>query len=669
MRGPDLKTLVLFLSACLLVTAVSGPWGTPAFPASPVILEPGIDAGAERFKFEPLAHPTPSSLIQLGFGVSYGVILAMALLSLFFFLFLGDRTHLWYFLTLTALVLFTLMSNDQRISWHLSGRRPWEWEPLYRVVVIALMGLITQFSRSFLMSARMAPLVDQGLLAFLWFALSLWPLSLFAESLVYSWLFPFLGFVSPAIFIGAGIACLRRGFRPARFFTLGAPFFTLGGLAELMAGRGLIPSTAVTQNGIQIGTAIMVMMFSLAQVDRMRALGREKEAAETAFRESELRFQALFDQTFQYMWLLDPSGRIREINATALAGETLEKPLLAGRFFPALDFWKESPESRSQLDPAVKKAGAGEFVRLEVEGVGPEGRRRDLDVSLKPVTAPDDRVVLIIAEGRDITELKFAQEQMFQAEKLAALGRLAAGVAHEINNPNNFIYFNIPILRDYMDELRDALEAARSDHGPPLIDGRDRLVFFAEVNELLNDMEHGSARITGIVSEFRDYLRGSESAEKKPVMIDALIGRVLSLTGGQVERMVGRLELDISPDLPPLWVLPGRIEQVLTNLLINAGQAADKKDSWIKITAGRPAGEQEVFIAVEDNGAGIPEDVAAKIFEPFFTTKDEKTGTGQGLAISRKIMEDHGGRISFRSAPGQGACFTLVFPLDYREDR
>ena len=127
--------------------------------------------------------------------------------------------------------------------------------------------------------------------------------------------------------------------------------------------------------------------------------------------------------------------------------------------------------------------------------------------------------------------------------------------------------------------------------------------------------------------------------------------------------MVRRFDVDIADGLPAIPMNVGRIEQVLVNLLINAGQAADKEQSWVRLTA-RLAGERErwVELRVEDNGAGIPEDKLEQIFEPFFTSKGREQGTGLGLSISQRIVEEHGGRLQVESKLGQGTCFTVLLP-------
>jgi signal transduction histidine kinase len=139
---------------------------------------------------------------------------------------------------------------------------------------------------------------------------------------------------------------------------------------------------------------------------------------------------------------------------------------------------------------------------------------------------------------------------------------------------------------------------------------------------------------------------------------------VMVLVGKQVQKMVKRFQVEVAPGLPPVMVNAGKIEQVLINLIINAGQAADKQDSWVRLEAREsPDDPGWLEIVVQDNGAGIPADVIEHVFDPFFTTKGRDAGTGLGLSISHRIIEEHGGTISVHSEEGEGSRFVIRLPV------
>ncbi len=263
----------------------------------------------------------------------------------------------------------------------------------------------------------------------------------------------------------------------------------------------------------------------------------------------------------------------------------------------------------------------------------------------------------------DITELKRAQGEMYRADKMAALGQIVAGVAHEINNPNNFIYFNLPILRRYIEAISPLLEQRLVGEPDLEILGMPYAAFVEDVFKLLENMEHGSERITSIVSDLKSYVRSDEDTERKVEQVGQAIDRVMTLVGKQVRKMVKCFDVEVAKDLSPVLMNLGKIEQVLINLLINAGQAADKESSWVKLSAKPAAGDEGwVEIRVEDNGAGIPPETQEKIFEPFFTSKGRDQGTGLGLSISHRIIEEHDGTISVESRPGESTLFTVLLP-------
>ena len=268
-----------------------------------------------------------------------------------------------------------------------------------------------------------------------------------------------------------------------------------------------------------------------------------------------------------------------------------------------------------------------------------------------------------VASFLDMTELKRAQRQMYRADKMAALGQIIAGVAHEINNPNNFIFFNLPILRRYVEAMCPLLERGMEQEPDRTILNMPYDQFLEDMYKLLENMEHGSRRITSIVSDLKTYIRSGEDREMKTRPLKPVIDQVMALVGKQVRKMVRLFDTDVADPLPPVKINPGKLEQVLINLVINAGQAADKDDSKILLSAQPDEEGRFVEIHVEDNGVGIPEEVLDQIFEPFFTSKGREEGTGLGLSISHQIIQDHGGELTVKSEVGKGTRFTVRLPV------
>ncbi|MCC6552451.1 MAG: ATP-binding protein, partial [Polyangiaceae bacterium] len=247
-------------------------------------------------------------------------------------------------------------------------------------------------------------------------------------------------------------------------------------------------------------------------------------------------------------------------------------------------------------------------------------------------------------------------------EKLAALGQLVAGVAHEVNNPNNFLTFNLPILQDYLDATRPFVEAADRDRGDVRLFGLTVDEFFADATALVGHMKHGAERITGIVSQLKSYVRQRDEDQWEEADVNRVVESAATLVRTQLRQWVDRFDLDLAEGLPRVRMNSGRIEQVVINLLLNAGHAAGAAAKG-RVEVRTRLQDGFVHIAVEDSGPGVPEAIRERIFEPFFTTKAGEQGTGMGLAISQRIVDEHGGTLELASAAAGGACFIVRLPI------
>ncbi|MFN2455970.1 MAG: ATP-binding protein [Pyrinomonadaceae bacterium] len=263
--------------------------------------------------------------------------------------------------------------------------------------------------------------------------------------------------------------------------------------------------------------------------------------------------------------------------------------------------------------------------------------------------------------------LERLQAQMVHSEKMASLGQLAAGVAHELNNPAGFIYGNMEILRDCAAGFERLLRVYEqvplpASLAPEISRIKSEIDYENSLADLLSivaDCHNGAERIRDVVQNLRLFSRLDE-AEFKMVDVHESIDSTLRLLSQYygadrtvIERHYG--------ELPPIACYAGQLNQVLMNLLVNAAQAAGC-DGRVRVTT---ASENEhVSITISDSGAGILAENLSKIFDPFFTTKPVGEGTGLGLSISHSIIERQGGTISVKSPPGEGATFTIVLPVN-----
>ena len=261
----------------------------------------------------------------------------------------------------------------------------------------------------------------------------------------------------------------------------------------------------------------------------------------------------------------------------------------------------------------------------------------------------------------DITKARNTERQLIQSEKLASLGLLIAGIAHEVNNPNNFIYFNVPILRAYIQFLFPFADEHAAVNPELQVFGRSYLAFKEDCFKLLDNIEHGSERINKIVGNLKEFVRERGKGEKCRVDIKQLMEKCVSICQGRIKKAVKNFEMIIPERCQVLVTDPLAIEQVVVNLLVNAVQAIDKENSWIKLTVIHQYDSKGEFeIEVSDNGCGIDAATQKKIFDPFFTTKAVGVGTGLGLSISHRLVTELGGRMEVQSEKGKGSTFRIT---------
>jgi len=328
-----------------------------------------------------------------------------------------------------------------------------------------------------------------------------------------------------------------------------------------------------------------------------------------------------------------------------------------------LDSWK-----RSGLLTAAQEVIQTNQPRenLEFQFVTTFGRDVTLKGCLIPFSSDSKPHLLLI--GQDISRQKQADEALRQSQKLASIGLLVAGIAHEINNPNGFIIFNLPILRDYLQELMPIVDDYMGDHPNRNVFGRLYEDFRKDLFKLLDNIEHGAQRINSTVSGLINFSRNREKLELRPVALKPVIDHAVSMCRGEIRENVKSLHLVIPENLPPVRTDPEAIEQVLVNLLINAAHASDKEDSWIRLCVSIDDGKPErCTIVIEDNGCGMDEKTMKRIFDPFYTRKTSVQGTGLGLYICQSLVEGLGGRIEVASQPDQGSSFKVILSSGYDE--
>jgi PAS domain S-box-containing protein len=398
--------------------------------------------------------------------------------------------------------------------------------------------------------------------------------------------------------------------------------------------------------------------------ERTAELQRENEIrarTEAALRASRERLRGITDSLFHGVLVFNRTGHTVFANLAARRLLGVEEQEIEGLPIDHLLQVKEDglalPFDRSPL----RNAPAGGHTIHGTEAVFHiVGAESDLDVSYVCTPLGEESRRLAVMSFRDITDIKKAQWELLQASRLASVGQLASGIAHEINTPIQYIGNNLTFISDAVGQLLAALE--RDGGGQP----DEKTAFLAdELPAAIAESLDGVAHITRIVLSMKEFSHPG-SASKSLIDINRALDTTLTVSTN-VWKHVATVEKRFDPDLPPVPCLGGEMNQVFLNLIVNAAHAIEASGKPLpgRITLSTANCADHVEIVVADSGTGIPPAIRDKIFDPFFTTKDVGKGTGQGLAICRDVViVKHGGSIRVEGAEGEGAVFVIGLPLD-----
>ena len=414
----------------------------------------------------------------------------------------------------------------------------------------------------------------------------------------------------------------------------------LMGAAEQLAAGNLTARSALRGRDelARLSHAFDAMADKVARTQtRLREDIAKRVEVQRALRASEEQYRAMFDASIDGLALWSRGGDIVDINPALwkMYGYSREG------FFALDSAHSDRPAGRPALVEIVRSAPGAEPFHAEVTDRRKDGSPLELEVHGIPVQYQSTPHVLTIA--RDITEKKRASEQLarqremlHQREKLAALGSLLAGVAHELNNPLSVVVARAAILEERDDPAtRDAASKIRA----------------------------AADRCARIVRTFLAMAR-QQQPKRVPVSIDEVVSAALDITAYALKTSGVEVALDLAEDVPPALADADQIHQVLMNLIINAQQALQDRPPprTLTLTSRFDPSANAVRIAVADNGPGIPDAVRNRIFDPYFTTKPLGAGTGVGLAVCLGIVEAHGGTLTVESGERSGTVFTIVLP-------
>lgn len=256
-------------------------------------------------------------------------------------------------------------------------------------------------------------------------------------------------------------------------------------------------------------------------------------------------------------------------------------------------------------------------------------------------------------------QVQVTQSRLIQAHKLASIGMLASGIAHEINNPNNYISFNTDLLTEIWLEALPVLSAHAELNPGFTLSGIPFDEIPATTERLLAGLADGSRRINAIVSQLKQYARPGAAAHPSGFDINRAVSNAVSLLDHHIHRQTDSFRFVPGNDLPPVHGSMQQIEQVLINLIANSLQALSARDQSVEVRTSFDSVSGEIVIVVSDEGRGMQPEILARLKEPFFSTRHDEGGTGLGISISDSIVNEQGGALTFESEPGKGTRATV----------
>jgi PAS domain S-box-containing protein len=436
-------------------------------------------------------------------------------------------------------------------------------------------------------------------------------------------------------------------------------------------------------NEVDILTTKVPIRNSEGEIIGIAGVGRDitdRKKMENALREAERNYRGIFDNAIVGMFQSSPEGRLHSVNPALAFMFGYDSP--EAMIEQASDIFQQcyaEPKRREEFVFLMQTLGG--VHNFDGEALCSDGSRIWISMSVRAIRQSG---VVVRFEGmcEDITERNQLREQLFQAQKLESVGQLAAGIAHEINTPTQYIGDNVRFMKDAFSDLKGLLStydrlllAAKGNTlSSELIQETeeaakrsDAAYLLEEIPKAIDQSLDGIGRVSTIVGAMKEFSHPS-TKEQVPLDLNHAIESTITVARNEW-KYVADLETDFDASLPPVPCQPGEFNQVILNLIVNAAHAIgdvvrqggpDKG----KITVQTRRCSEWAEIRIKDTGTGIPEKIRARIFDPFFTTKEVGKGTGQGLAIARSVIVDkHGGSLHFETEDQKGTTFIIRLPI------
>jgi PAS domain S-box-containing protein len=332
-------------------------------------------------------------------------------------------------------------------------------------------------------------------------------------------------------------------------------------------------------------------------------------------------------------------------------------------------------DKRAEALAFVEKIRQGEtLISFETRRVTKDGRILDIWLTATALVDNRGRPIAVATTERDITERKQTEEraqlhqrQLLQADKMASLGVLVSGVAHEINNPNYCITLNAKLISRFWNDAMPILKKYYEENGDYTLAGMPYTRGHTKIMPLIDGISDGAKRIQKIVQSLKNFARQDSGSLDEMIHINSLVESVTAILGNLIKRSTHQFSVQRGENLPTIQGNFQQLEQVLINLITNACQSLKNKENHVHVRTSYDEAENRIVITVVDDGEGISPENLSYIMDPFFTTKQHIGGTGLGLSVSYGIIKAHGGDVHFDSELGKGTTATVTFPVHRQE--
>ena len=339
---------------------------------------------------------------------------------------------------------------------------------------------------------------------------------------------------------------------------------------------------------------------------------------------------------------------------------TCARLLISDRVFESRDFKRTKWRQVCRLERQGQTLGSLEVYssKQEID----EGESRFLPEEVKLLEVIGERLSSLIEQQRERRMADLQQQRIIQLDKMVALGVLVSGVAHEINNPNNFIMLNTPLIQDAWRSIAPILDQYQKENGDFLVGGLSYSEFRDAAPSLFAGITEGSQRIKSIVDSLKRFARVDPSEMTYGINVNEVTRSAVTLLNNHIKKSTDRFSCSYGEQIPPIRGHYQRLEQVVINLLQNACDALPDKSCAIRIVTSFDQEGNHVAISVQDEGIGIDAEKLSSIQDPFYTTKRDRGGTGLGLSVSSGIVKSHDGQLVFESTLGRGTTATVMLP-------